>query len=109
MKPWRAHRCGLVYHAEYLPEGGVVWRVVRSKGKPVRFKSPEDAVSAAQDAYLAWVRQERAIFGTRDQTIEGKLEAEAESWLRSKRQDVKRSRTIHRPGKRPLRVMMGKA
>jgi hypothetical protein len=41
--------------------------------------------------------------------IEKKLNAEAESWLRTSREDRRKAETQYRPGKKPLFVLPGRA
>ncbi|MGB3898168.1 MAG: hypothetical protein WA973_06405 [Mesorhizobium sp.] len=113
-KPWRAKQFMGGYSAEWLPPGQSIWRIVKSGGEAIVFPSRSAALDAAQNTYLQ--RLNPTIRATvqidpekAEARMEAKMLADAESWLKSKREDVKRTETIHRPGRKKLIVMTGRA
>lgn len=113
--PWRAKQFGIGYSAEYLPCGQASWRILRERkadGKvaPRSFPTVRDAIRAAKDAYLRSVEPEiRASLPFDPERVKSKLEADAEQWLKSKREDVKAAHTLRKPGRKQVIVMRGRA
>lgn len=112
--PWRAQHFGSGYSAEFLPLGQRTWRIVKSGGVPIVFPTTRLAREAAKNAYLQ--RLEPNIRATIERSpedaqarMEAKLLDEAENWLKSSRENVKAAETVHRPGRRRLIVMAGRA
>lgn len=98
-KPWRSGHFKNGYVGEFLPVGQRTWRMVKSGGEPIIFPSRAEAISAAENAYIARLEPTiRAALPVDPNRLEAKLSAEAEQWLRSGRGDVKGAGTIHRPG-----------
>lgn len=108
--PWRGRQFQGGYSAEYLPPGQRSWRIVKEKCQPKVFPTVSQAIRAAQDAYLSIVDgKTRASLPVDPGRIAAKLQAEAEDWLRSNRQDVKGTATHYRPGKKPFQETRGRA
>lgn len=108
--PWRARHFGAGYSAEYLPCGESRWRIIKAKGEVQIFPTASAARAAAKEAWFRRLEPTiRATIPPDPDKLAAKLADEAENWLRSKREDVKAAHTIHRPGKRALVVMRGKA
>ena len=112
--PWRAPHYNNGFSAEFLPCGERSWRIVRSGGVPIEFPTRNAALEAAKNAYLQ--RMEPTIRATvqRDPDaavarMEAKLTADAESWLKSGRDDVREAATVYRPGKKPFKAIAGRA
>ncbi|WP_144378499.1 hypothetical protein [Mesorhizobium amorphae] len=112
--PWRAQHFGSGYSAEFLPLGQRTWRIVKSGGVPIVFPTTRLAREAAKNAYLQ--RLEPSIRATIERSpedaqarMEAKLLDEAENWLKSSRENVRAAETVHRPGRRRLIVMAGRA
>lgn len=113
-KPWRAKQFRGGYSAEFLPLGQRTWRIVKSGGDPIIFPSRSGALDAAENAYLARLNPTiRATIQIDPEKAEARMEAkmlaDAESWLKSKREDVKRAETVYRPGRKKLIVMSGRS
>lgn len=109
IKPWRAKQFATGYSAEYLPAGQRSWRIVKSAGNVVVFRSMREAIAGAENAYLRLLEPTiRATLPVNPDRLSAKLSDEAENWLRSKREDVQKRETLHRPGKKPLIVLPGR-
>lgn len=116
--PWRSRQFNdgvrEGYTGEYLPTGERNWRMCRSRGEPIVFRTRNEALDAAKTAFLA--RYEPPLRATIERSPEesesrmaAKMQADAENWLKSNRRDVKGAETQYRAGKRPLKVMAGRA
>lgn len=113
-KPWRAKQFMGGYSAEFIPAHQRTWRILKSGGKPVVYATRAAANEAAMNAFLASVDgRVRTTIEIDPKTAEARLEAkwrdEAENWLQSKRADAKAKTTLHRPGKKKVIVMTGRA
>lgn len=109
---WRALHFKTGYSAEFLPDGQRTWRYVKdSAGRPEVFPTRYDADRAARDAYYDYRdrSQIRATIPLDPARLKSKLEADAETWLKTKRDDAKAATTMRRPGKRTIVVMRGRA
>lgn len=113
-KPWRAQQFSGGYSAEFRPPGQRSFRILKSDGKAVVFTTRSAALDAAENAYL--LRVEPPLRSSvevspevKEAKLESKLADEAENWLRSNRRDIKNAETVYRAGKRPLKVMVGRA
>jgi hypothetical protein len=110
IKPFRASQFKGGYVAEFLPLGQRTWRMVKSGGEPIIFVTSRAARDAAENAYLARLEPTiRSTIPVSPDRLEAKLMDEAENWLQSKRADVKAQTTLHRPGRKKVIVMTGKA
>jgi hypothetical protein len=110
IKPWRAQQFGRGYSAEWLPPGQRSWRIVKSGGSPIVFATRSEALGAAENAYVQRVEGHvRATLPVDPERLEAKLNAEAESWLRTSREDRKKAETQYRPGRKPLFCLPGRA
>lgn len=108
--PWRARQFGVGYSAEWLPTGQHSWRILREAGKVKTFPSAREALKAAKERFLKSLEPEiRATLPVDPDRMADKLKAEAESWLKSNRQDVKKAEIHYRPGKKPFKSMRGRA
>ncbi|MGE0290376.1 MAG: hypothetical protein AB7I42_25015 [Bradyrhizobium sp.] len=108
--PWRAKQFDKGYSAEFLPPGQRTWRMVKSGGEPIVFGSFSEAHGAAKNAFLQRLEPTiRATLPVDPDRIAAKLADEAENWLKSKREDVKASSTLYRPGRKHVIVMAGRA
>lgn len=112
--PWKATQFQNGYAGEFFPTGERSWRYVKAKGEVVVFLSRSEAKEAAKQKFLE--RYEPPLRATIERSpdeelarMEDKLAADAERFLKSNRQDVKSATTSHRAGKRPLRIMTGRA
>jgi hypothetical protein len=116
--PWRARHFDGGYSAEYLPDGGSVWRIVKhavdGRRRVKVFPSVRQAEIAAQRAYLDDGRGK--ITSTveipddiKEARMAEKFAAEAESWLKSSRQDKQAATAIHKPGRKQVIVMRGRS
>lgn len=104
---WEAHIEGNRIFGVYLLPGASQWRYVREGGKAKAFPSEKAAQDAARQAALD--RLFPRIVSTIDKADRKAAEAlGVEEWLRSRRQDVKSARTVHRPGKPPFVMQRGK-
>jgi hypothetical protein len=109
-KPWRSGHFKNGYVGEFLPCGQRTWRMVKSGGEPNIFPSRAEAISAAENAYIARLEPTiRATQPVNPERVEAKLADEAENWLRSMREDVQKQTEMHRPGKRAVVVLAGRA
>lgn len=109
-KPWRVRQFDDGYSAEYLRCGMGHWRFVLDDRRPKIFQSRREAQDAAENAYLASLDASiRSSLPISEDKVQRKLEMERESFLLSKRQDVKNAETRYAPGKRPLKVQTGRA
>ena len=92
-----------------LPTGQCSWRILREAGKVKVFRSARDALKAAKERFLKSLEPEiRATLPADPDRMAEKMKAEAEAWLKSSRQDVKKAETHYRPGKRPFKSMRGR-
>lgn len=108
--PWRARHFGNGYSAEWLPTGQRTWRILREAGTVKVFTTARDALKAAKTRFLASLEPTiRATLPVDADRLEQKLAAEAESFLRSNRQDVRNTEVHYRPGKKPFKAMRGRA
>lgn len=113
IRPWRAAQFGAGYAAEFIPSGQRTWRIVRRAGKPAVFATVGEARKAAERAYHAYLARlepdVRSTIPVDPERVAEKLTAEAETWLRSRREDIKAQALIRRPGRRPLLVINGRS
>lgn len=108
--PWRARHFGIGYSAEWLPVGQHSWRILRNGKKVVTFPTAREALKAAKEKFLKSLEPEiRATLPADPDRMAEKMKAEAESWLRSNRKDVRDAEIRRRPGKRPYKAMRGRA
>lgn len=108
--PWRARQFGYGYSAEWLPVGQRTWRILKEAGKVKQFPTAVDALRAAKNRFLETLEPEiRATLPADPDRIAQKLKAEAESWLKSSRQDKQNATAIRKAGRRHVVVMRGKA
>jgi len=108
--PWRAPQFSYGYSGEFLPPGQRTWRMVKEKGAPKIFATRREAWEAAKDAWFRIAEPEiRATMPVDPSRIANKLGSEAESWLKSKREDRRATTEVRRPGKRVVVVMRGRA
>ena len=105
-EPWRAGQFRNGYTAEFIPPGQRTFRMLKEDGRPKVFASRREAKQAALDAYLNHPDSIRAT--TPPKKVGSTLQAEAEQFMRSRREDIKKQTTHHRAGKRPLIVLSGK-
>ncbi|MFC3208120.1 hypothetical protein [Aquamicrobium soli] len=109
-KPWRVRHFKTGFSAEYLRCGMGHWRFVLDGKQPKLFVDRREARCAAEDAYLASLDASvRSSLPVSEDKIARNLEMAREQFLKSKREDVKRTETIHRPGRKKLIVMTGRA
>lgn len=106
---WRARHYGAGYSAEYLPPGQTNWRILRQNKQVMVFLTAREAIQAAKARYLEL--HEPPIRSTTDkpERLEEKLKADAEQWLRSTREDRKKSTTIFGKNRRQIPVWRGRA
>lgn len=108
--PWRTRQFGTGYSAEWLPTGQANWRILRKEGQVRIFRTAREALKAAKDRFLRSLEPEiRATLPTDPDRIAEKLKAEAESWLKSSRQDKQSATTLRKPGRKQVIVMRGRA
>lgn len=108
--PWRAKQFGSGYSAEWLPTGQATWRILRKGGEVHVFRTAREALRAAKERFLRYLEPEiRATLPADPDRMTQKLKAEAESWLKSSRQDKQAATTIRKPGRRQVIVMRGRA
>lgn len=108
--PWRAKHFGIGYSAEWLPCGQHTFRILREAGKVKVFPSASEALKAAKDRFLKSLEPEiRATLPADPSRMADKLKAEAESWLKSSRQDVQAATALRKPGRKQVVVMRGRA
>ncbi len=108
--PWRARQFGVGYSAEWLPTGQYSWRILREAGKVNIFPSAREALRAAKERFLKSLEPEiRATLPADPDRMADKLKAEAESWLKSSREDKQAATTLRKPGRRHVIVMRGRA
>lgn len=113
IKPWRAAQFAAGYAAEFLPAGQRTWRIVRRHGEVLTFHTAAEAKTAAERAYHAFLAklepEVRSTIPVDPERLASKIAADAETWLRSRREDIKRQSVQHRAGRRPLLVLPGRA
>lgn len=110
VEPYRASQFRGGYVAEFLPPGQRTWRMLKADGEPKLFPSWKAARDAAYSAFMLRLEPNiRSTMPVDPERLKSNLEAQAEDWLRSKREDVRRSEIIRVPGKRPLLKVPGKA
>lgn len=108
--PWRAKHFGIGYSAEWLPCGQHTFRILRENGKVKVFPSAREALKAAKERFLKSLEPEiRATLPADPDRMAEKMKAEAESWLKSSRQDKQAATTIRKPGRKQVIVMRGRA
>lgn len=108
--PWRTRSFGSGYSAEWLPTGQRSWRILKKSGDVRIFPTAREALRAAKDKFMASLEPEiRATLPVDPGRIAEKLKAEAESWLKSSRDDRHAAETIRRPGRKQVIVMRGRA
>lgn len=102
----------MAYRGQYLglfklPLGD--WRYLRGKGGEKRtFPTAQAAEKAAKErAFDILFPETRSTVAPTDAEVAEKLGVS--EWLRSKRADIKKQTTMHRPGKRQVIVMNGRA
>lgn len=107
--PWRARHFGAGYSAEYLPLGQASWRIYRLKGVVQVYGTIREAEQQAKDAFLRSLEPEiRATLPFDATKAERRLHAEAETFVRSSRADLKKQRIERRPGGKSFTVTPGK-
>jgi hypothetical protein len=109
--PWRTRQFGVGYSAEWLPVGQHTWRFLRTAEKKVKvFRTAREALKAAKERFLRSLEPEiRATIPVDPDRMAEKLKAEAESWLKSSRQDKQAATTLRKPGRKQVIVMRGRA
>lgn len=108
--PWRTRQFGTGYSAEWLPSGQRSWRILKKNGKVHVFPNARDALRAAKAKFLSSLEPEiRATLPVDPDRVAEKLKAEAESWLKSTREDRQAAETIRRAGRKQVVVMRGRA
>lgn len=108
--PWRAKHFDAGYSGEYLPPSQHSWRILREKGKVRVFPTAAAAREAAKRRYLSIF--DPLNFAERPDDpdkVAAKLAAEAESFLKSKREDVRRAETVRKAGRKPFVMVRGRA
>lgn len=109
--PWRTRNFGAGYTAEWLPTGQHTWRILRNSEKKVRvFPTAREALKAAKARFFRSLEPEiRATLPVDADRLAAKLQAEAESFLKSSREDVRKAEMHYRPGKKPYKAVRGRA
>ncbi|MCO5144571.1 MAG: hypothetical protein M9895_00180 [Aquamicrobium sp.] len=107
--PWRAKHFGVGYSAEWLPCGQRTFRILRESGKVKVFPTAREALKAAKERFLKSLEPEiRATLAADPDRMAEKMQAEAEAWLKSSRQDKQDATTIRKPGRKHVIVMRGR-
>jgi hypothetical protein len=110
MTPYRGSQFGTGYSAEWLPPNQHTWRILRQAGKVMVFPTQQQAKEAAEVAYWAEPRAKRvAGLPFDEQALADKMAASVEDWLISRRKDRQAQQVLHKPGRRPLVVIPGRA
>lgn len=99
--------CGKIYAIYKLP-GMSQWRYLRKGDEKLTFATESAARDAARDRALAILFPKMHSTATpTEKSVSDALGVE--QWLKVKRADARKAETIHRAGKRQLKVMRGRA